>query len=384
MTRRQGPLAGLRVVEVAGIGPGPMAGMLLADQGAEVVRVERPAGHDAGFEVEPRFVLANRGKQRIQLDLKQPAAIDVLLALILRADALIEGFRPGVAERLGFGPDVCQARNQGLVYARVTGWGQTGPMSQRAGHDLNYIAAAGVLHAIGPADGPPVPPLNLVGDFGGGALYAVFGILAALHERQRSGKGQVIDVAMAEGAMSLLTSTFGYTAAGRHARPRGHNLLDGGAPYYGVYQTADDRYITLAPLEPGFFATMLDALGLDRAWLHRRQDEASWPELRRLIAAAVRTRTQEQWRAVLELGDSCFAPVLPVDETVDNPHFAARGSVVVVDGIAQPAPTPRFSRSQADPVASIRPPGADTETVLAGLGYDAAAIADLQRTGVLG
>ncbi len=381
---QSGPLAGLRVVEVTGFGPGPMAGMLLADQGADVVRVDRLASHDSGFEVEPRFFLSNRGKRRIELDLKRPEAVAVLLALIDRADALIEGFRPGVAERLGFGPAVCRERNRRLVYARVTGWGQTGPMAQRAGHDLNYIAAAGVLDAIGPADGPPVPPLNLVGDFGGGALYAVFGILSALHERQRSGEGQVVDVAMAEGALSLLTSMFGYAAAGIHTPRRGHNLLDGGVPYYGIYETADGRYITLAPLEPGFFAAMLDALGLDRGWLGKRNDPETWPELQTQIAAVVRTRTQQEWSDLLERGDSCFAPVLPLQETKAYPHFASRRSVVTVDGIAQPGITPRFDRSQTDRVASVSPPGADAAAILKEMGHDETSIAQLRNCGALG
>lgn len=351
-----GPLQGLSVVEVAGPGPGPMAGMLLADQGAEVVRVERPAGHDTGVHAEPRHLLHNRGKRHVELDLKEAAAVAALNDLIGEADVLIEGFRPGVAERMGFGPDTCLQRNPRLVYARITGWGQDGPLSRRAGHDLNFVAAAGVLGQIGPAGGAPTPPLNLVGDFGGGALYAAFGILAALHERSRSGHGQVVDVSMVEGALSLMTSTFGYAAAGWHRPERGTNLLDGGDPSYSVYRTADDRYVTLGAIEDRFFAEAAGRLGLEREWIGRRHDRTQWPELRARLSDIFARRTSAEWCAELEDSDCCFAPVLSLAETETHPQLAARGSVVRVDGVLQPGVAPRFSRSVASGVQPVAPP----------------------------
>ena len=343
-----GPLAGLRVVEIAGFGPGPMAGMLLADHGAAVTRVERPAGHDAGFAVEPRFFLHNRGKRRVTLDLKQPADLAALLAMIDDADVLIEGFRPGVAERIGVGPEAVTARNPRLIYARVTAWGQDGPWAQVAAHDINVVAATGALASIGPAGGAPAMPLNLVADFGGGALYAVFGILAALHERSSSGLGQVVDVAMAEGALSLMTSTYGYTAAGIHAPPRGGNLLDGGVPWYGVYATADGKWVSVGALEPAFFVNLMTVLGLDPRWLARRDGERE--QLRYEIAAAFATATRDEWVERFVGVEACFAPVLEIAESPAFAQFAARGSLVAVDGIVQPGIAPRFSRSVADPL----------------------------------
>ena len=343
-----GPLAGLNVVEIAGFGPGPMAGMMLADHGAAVTRVERPAGHDAGFHVEDRYFLHHRGKRRVTLNLKQPAELAGLLDLIDAADVLIEGFRPGVAERIGFGPDAVHARNPRLIYARVTAWGQDGPWARVAAHDVNVVAATGALASIGPADGAPAMPLNLVADFGGGAMYAVFGILAALHERHASGKGQVVDVAMAEGALSLMTSTYGYTAAGIHAAPRGGNLLDGGVPWYGVYETADGRWVAVGALEPAFFVNLMTVLDLDTGWLARRDAERT--ELRRQMAMAFARASRDEWVERFAGVEACFAPVLELAEAPAFPQFAARGSLVSVDGVIQPGVAPRFSRSVADPV----------------------------------
>jgi alpha-methylacyl-CoA racemase len=377
-----GPLDGLRVLEIAGFGPGPMAGMLCADHGADVIRVERPAGHDAGFEVEPRYFLHNRGKRCIALDLKNPEGLGILLGLIDRADAIIEGFRPGVAERVGFGPNACRHRNPRLVYARITGWGQTGPYAQRAGHDLNFVAATGVLDSIGPRGGAPTPPLNLVADFGGGALYVVFGILAAIYERNRTGIGQVVDIAMAEGALSLMTSTFGYHAAGIHAAERGANLIDGGAPYYTVYETADGGYVTVGALETPFLAVILDALQINRQWLERRKDRAQWPELNRLMANAFRTKTRREWRDLIEHQDSCFTEVLTIDETAEHPQFVARDSVVTVDGVLQPGIAPRFA-DHPGRVASVPVPGSTTDDVLADLGIGAAEAARLRTVGAV-
>ncbi len=346
-----GPLAGLKVVEIAGFGPGPMAGMLLADHGAAVTRVERPAGHDAGFHVDQRYFLHNRGKRRVTLDLKRPGDLAELLALIDVADVLIEGFRPGVAERIGFGPDAVHARNPRLIYARVTAWGQDGPWSLVAAHDINVVAATGALASIGPADGAPAMPLNLVADFGGGAMYAVFGILAALHERHASGQGQVVDIAMAEGALSLMTSTYGYTAAGIHAAPRGGNLLDGGVPWYGVYATADGKWVSVGALEPAFFVNLMTVLGLDPDWLARREGQRT--ALRREIAAAFATATRDQWVERFAGVEACFAPVLEVEEASAFPQFAARGSLVAVAGVIQPGIAPRFSRSVAAPLQAV-------------------------------
>jgi alpha-methylacyl-CoA racemase len=378
-----GPLKGLRVVEITGFGPGPMAGMLLADHGAEVVRIERPAGHDAGFEVDGRYFLHNRGKRRITLDLKKPEALSILLQLIDRADAVIEGFRPGVAERLGFGPQSCHARNPRLVYARVTGWGQTGPYAQYAGHDLNYVASSGALNAIGPPGGAPVPPLNLVADFGGGGLYAVFGILAAIHERSHTGAGQVVDVAMAEGALSLLTSTFGYAAAGIHTSARGSNVIDGGAPHYAVYETADGGYVTVAALEPQFMAKVLKMLGLDPGLLELRKDRARWPEIRRSMAKAFRARTRREWQELLEREDTCFSSVLSIPETADHPQFAARASVVSADGVLQPGIAPRFERHVGRDVNSIHAPDSDTDWVLGQIGIARDDIVRLKARGAV-
>ena len=304
-----GALAGLRVVELAGFGPGPMAGMMLCDQGAEVIRIERTGAHDHGFEIEPRFFVYNRGKRSVAIDLKQREGLEIVLSLIDRADIVIEGFRPGVAERLGFGPETCQRRNPGLIYGRITGYGQSGPLAQRAGHDLNYTALAGVISLIGPAEGPPVMPLNLVSDFGGGAMYLAFGILAALHERSRSGQGQVIDAAMVEGSLSLLSSTFGYLASGFHSLDRGTNLLDGGVPYYGIFETADGKYVSIGALEPQFFARLVAALGLDPAWIDSRRDRARWPELRRTLEDALLRHDRAHWELALSDIDVCFAPV---------------------------------------------------------------------------
>ena len=346
-----GPLAGLKVVEIAGFGPGPMAGMMLADQGAAVTRVERPAGHDAGFHVDRRYFLHNRGKRLVTLDLKRPEDLAELLTLIDEADVLIEGFRPGVAERIGFGPDAVHARNPRVVYARVTAWGQDGPWSQVAAHDVNVVAATGALASIGPAKGAPTMPLNLVADFGGGAMYAVFGILAALHERQTSGQGQVVDVAMAEGALSLMTSTYGYTAAGIHKTPRGGNLLDGGVPWYGVYATADSKWVSVGALEPAFFVNLMKVLGLNPDWLARRDAQSA--TLREEIAAVFATASRDEWVARFAGVEACFAPVLEVAEAAVFPQFAARGSLVSIDGIVQPGIAPRFSRSVAAPLQAV-------------------------------
>ena len=381
-TSSKGPLHGLRVIELASIGPGPMCCMLLADQGADVVRVDRLQPSGLGLAQERRFEVNGRSRRSVALDLKAPAGRDAVLRLLDGADVLVEGFRPGVTESLGLGPAVCHARNPRLVYGRMTGFGQTGPLSQAAGHDLNYIALTGALHAIGGAGGPPVPPLNLVGDYGGGALYLAFGVMAALFERQRSGLGQVVDAAMVDGAASLASVFYGLQAAGHWAGPRGSNLLDGGAPFYGTYETADGRHISLGPLEPKFFAILAAALGLEERFVKSQYDRQLWPEMRQAIAAAVRGRSRDQWCAQLEGSDACFAPVLAFDEAPHHAHALARGAFVNVDGVQQPAPAPRFDRTPA--AHPRRPPelGEHTLAVLQEAGYSAAEVAALQATGV--
>jgi alpha-methylacyl-CoA racemase len=378
-----GPLSGLRVLEIAAIGPVPMAATLLADLGADVVRVDRPQPSGLGVPLPRRCDVHGRSRRSVAIDLKQPSGVDALLALVARADVLLEGFRPGVAERLGIGPQVCHARQPHLVYGRMTGFGQQGPLAQAAGHDLNYIALSGALHAIGPADGGPVPPLNLVGDYGGGALYLAFGVMAALFERGRSGHGQVVDAAMVDGAASLMGLFHGLSAAGDWRDQRASNLLDGGAPFYATYQTADGRHVALAALEPKFFAELARRIGLPLHFVDAQHDRAQWPQMRAAIAALIRTRTRDEWCERLEGSDACFAPVLSLQEAASHPHAAARAAYVEVEGMMQPAPSPRFDRS---PAMSPRPapePGQHTDEVLREAGFDDAALARLRGTGAI-
>ena len=338
-----GPLAGLRVVEMAGIGPGPFCAMVLADLGAEVLRIERPGSPASATDV------LCRGRTLLALDLRQPAAVQDALALIERADVLIEGFRPGVMERLGLGPEVCRARNPRLVYGRMTGWGQSGPLSQAAGHDINYIAISGALHGIGRSGEAPVPPLNYVGDFGGGAMLLAVGVLAALQERTRSGQGQVIDAAMSDGAALLSAMVYGFKAAGQWGNQRGENLLDGGAHFYDTYACADGRHVAIGAIEPQFYALLRERCGIaDDPTFDAQMDPAGWPLLKLRLADVLRTRTRDEWCALLEGTDACFAPVLDWDEAPRHPHNVARGTFATVDGVVQPAPAPRFSRTPAD------------------------------------
>ena len=364
-----GPLQGLRVIEMAGIGPGPMACMLLADLGADVVRVDRLEPSGLGLAMAPRHDVNSRSRRSVALDLKSDAGRGVALRLIAGADVLVEGFRPGVMEKLGLGPTPCHERNPRLVYGRVTGFGQTGPLAQAAGHDLNYIALTGALHAIGPAGGAPLPPLNLVGDYGGGALYLAFGVMAALFERQRSGQGQVVDAAMVDGAASLASVFFGLQAAGNWAGPRGGNLLDGGAPFYATYQTADGHFISLAPLEPKFFAQLVRALELDERFITRQYDSRVWPELRTAIAQAVKQRSRDDWQQRLEGSDVCFAPVLSFEEAPTHAHALARQAFVDVDGVVQPGPAPRFDRTPAGQPRPAPAAGEHTAQVLQEAGF---------------
>lgn len=379
-----GPLSGLRVIELASIGPGPLCAMLLADQGADVIRIDRTEPSGLGVPMQPRFDVAGRGRRSVALDLKHDAGRDAALRLIDRADALIEGWRPGVAERLGLGPEACAARNPGLVYGRMTGFGQVGPLAQAAGHDINYSALVGALHAIGPVQGRPVPPLNLVADYGGGALYLAYGLMAALFERQRSGRGQVVDAAMVDGASSLMSIFHGLQAAGQwDDRVRGANLLDGGAPFYDTYAASDGRHVALGALEPKFFAELAQRIGLPERFVKRQYDRRLWPEMREAIAAILATRTRDEWGALLEGSDACLAPVLSLTEASRHAHAQARAAFVEVDGVTQPAPAPRFSRSVAPTPKPAPVAGAHSLAVLLEAGFTRDEVDALRKSGTL-
>jgi alpha-methylacyl-CoA racemase len=377
-----GPLQGIRLLEIAGIGPGPYCAMVLADMGAEVVRVVRPG--PGQFGERPSHDLLSRGRRSICVDLKRPEGADTILRLCERADGLFEGFRPGVMERLGLGPDVCLARNPRLVYGRMTGFGQDGPLAQAAGHDINYIALAGVLAHIGRAGQPPTPPINLIGDFGGGGLLLAFGMVCALLERVRSGKGQVVDAAMVDGAAALMTIFHGAQQSGFWKDAAGTNMLDSGAPYYDAYETADGKYVAIGAIEPQFWAELVAKLGLDGEDLPGQNDPAGWSVLRDRLRALFRTRTRAAWCEILEGSDACFAPVLTMAEAREHPHARARDAFVEVAGVAQPRPAPRFSRTdsaiQSAPVAG----GANTDEVLREWGFADAEIANLRDAKAIG
>jgi len=375
-----GPLKGVKVIELAGIGPGPMCAMLLADLGATVLRIDRPGAEDLNLNRPLKYNLLLRSRETLAVDLKNPAGRNLVLRLIEKADVLTEGFRPGVTERLGLGPEDCFQRNRKLVYGRMTGWGQDGPLSQAAGHDLNYIALTGALHAIGPQGAAPVPPLNLVADFGGGALYLAFGIVAALLEARQSGQGQVVDATMLDGVASLMTAFTGMLAAGITDTRRGSNVLDGGAYFYQVYECADGEHVSLAPIEPKFHAELLQRLGLDPAD-YVQMDRPGWPAARDQLAAVFRTKTRAEWCALLEGTDVCFAPVLSLPEAMAHPHNTARGTFVDVAGVMQSAPAPRFSRTVPDKPTPPRPPNADA--ALAGW-LDDKEIVGLRAKGTIG
>lgn len=378
-----GPLRGLKVVELGGVGPTPFACMMLSDMGAEVTQIARLEPVELGSASDARLRISNRGRRSIAVDLKRPEAIEIVRRVVDDADILVEGFRPGVAERLGLGPDDCLERNPRLVYGRMTGWGQDGPLAHVAAHDLNFIAITGALHAIGPADGPPVSPLNYVGDFGGGALYLLAGVLAAVIESRQSGRGQVIDAAIVDGATSLSTFIFTQMANGTWSDRRGSNLADGGRPYYDVYETADGKFVSLAAIESRFYKRFLELAGMDASDLPDQNDAAAWPILRERIAAVLRTRSRDEWTAILGDSDSCFAPVLTTSEAKDHPHMAARRSLVQVDGVLQPAPAPRFSRTECEIAGPPTVAGAHTDAILAELGYDAATVAKLRAEAVV-
>jgi alpha-methylacyl-CoA racemase len=374
-----GPLAGVRVVELAGLGPAPFAGMVLADLGADVVRVDRPDRPNA----VARMDVLNRGRRSIAVDLKHPDGVEVVLRLAAGSDALIEGFRPGVAERLGIGPEACLDRNPRLVYGRMTGWGQDGPYAAEAGHDITYAAVAGALAHIGRAGQPPTPPLNLVADFGGGGMLLAVGVVSAVLSAQRTGEGQVVDAAMVDGVALLMAPFFMALRSGFFTDERGTNMLDSGAPYYDCYACADGRYVAVGALESQFYAALLDGLGLDAAELGAQNDPANWPEMRRRFTTAFATRTRDEWVAHFAGRDACVAPVNTTEDTFGDPHMAARGTVVEPEGVPQPAPAPRFS---ATPATLDRPPprpGEHTGEVLADIGYGADAVGALLASGAV-
>lgn len=378
-----GPLSGFKIIEIAGIGPGPYGAMLLADLGADIIRIDR-AGNVVGGDPDnpPADVLA-RGRRSIGVDLKNPDGVSTVLDLVDSADALIEGFRPGVMERLGLGPDVCLERNPRLVYARMTGWGQSGPYASAAGHDINYIALAGALEPLGRAGEKPTPPINLVGDFGGGGMMLAFGVCAALLETSRSGEGQVIDAAMIDGAASLMTMTWSFKAMGIWRDERGTNMLDTGAHFYDTYETADGKYVSIGSIEPQFYAELLRLTGLEGEELPRQMDRSAWPELKDRLADVFRSKTRDEWCEIMEHTDVCFAPVLAMDEAPEHPHIAERGTFTEVAGITQPAPAPRFSRT---PGSIDRPPphpGQHTDEALAAWGFDPEKIEKLRASGAV-
>ena len=373
-----GALSGVKVVEFAGIGPGPFCCMLLADMGAEVIRVDRAmnVGNDL---YDPKYNSLLRGRKNLALDLKNPDGVEAALKLCERADILIEGFRPGVMERLGLGPDVCLKRNPKLVYGRMTGWGQTGPLAQAAGHDINYISLTGALHSIGRPGEKPVPPLNLVGDFGGGALYLAMGMLAALVEAQRSGKGQVVDAAMTDGATSLMAMFYGFTASGMWQEPHGTNMLDGGAHFYDTYETKDGKWISIGSIEPQFYAILREKAGLTDSLWDAQMDRAKWPEMKKKIEEVFKTKTRDEWCEIMEGTDICFAPVLSIKEAINHPHNKARETIVEIDGVAQPNVAPRFSRTESKIQGPAPVIGEHTESALKDWGFSDGDVEGLKK-----
>ena len=380
-----GPLKGYRVIEMAGIGPAPFCAMMLADMGAEIIRVDRREDADLGVPGRaPKYDVMARGRRTIAVDVKSEAGRDVVRRLCAKADALIEGFRPGVMERLGLGPDDLATVNPRLVFGRMTGFGQEGAYAPRAGHDINYIALAGVLHSIGHAGQPPIHPLNLVGDYGGGGMYLAFGVVCAMLEAQKSGKGQVVDAAMIDGSASLMTMFHGMWAEGRWNLERGTNMLDSGAPWYNCYETKDAKWVSIGSIEKRFYAELLQRLGLGNEKLPGQMDRAGWPVLKARFTGIFKSKTRAEWEKVFEGSDACFAPVLTLEEAPAHPHNAERSGFIVRDGVQQPAPAPRFSRTVPELAHPPKAAGVDTREILAEAGYGAAEIAALETKGVVG
>ncbi len=362
-----GPLKGIRIVEIGSIGPGPFCAQMLADMGADVIRVDRKGA--AGDQIGGKFNILHRNRRSVTVDLKKPEGVETVLRLVEKADALIEGFRPGVTERLGIGPVVSLKRNPKLVYGRMTGWGQDGPLAEAAGHDINYIALSGALHAIGLNDQAPVPPLNLVGDFGGGGLILAFGIVCAILETRKSGKGQIIDTSMVDGSAALMGMFFGFHAAGVWSEKRGVNLLDGGAHFYGTYETADGKWVSIGSIEPQFYKLLLEHAGIEDPAFDNQMDFQKWPELKEKLAAIFKTKTRDEWCEIMEGTDVCFAPVLSFSEVQQHPHNAARKTFIEVDGVVQPAPVPRFSRTKPEVKMGPPAPGEHNESALSDWGF---------------
>lgn len=366
-----GPINGVQIVEIGGIGPVPFCGQLLSDMGANVIRVERKG---EPRDVAPKYDVLLRGRRSIILDLKKPQGIEIVLRLIDKADGLIEGFRPGVMERLGIGPDICLKQNPRLVYGRLTGWGQDGPLAQAAGHDINYIALTGALHAIGPFNQKPVPPLGLVGDNGGGGLFLAFGLMCALFEASSSGQGQVVDMSMVEGVAALMGWYYGAWAAGEWIDQRGMNIGDGGAHFYDTYETADGKWISIGAIEPKFYALLLELIGAEDPEFENQMDASQWPMLNKKFARIFKSKTRHEWCELMEGTDACFAPVLSIEEAMQHPHNIERKTFIKMNGIRQPAPLPRFSRTRPQIQGPTPKPGEDTESVLHELGYTTAEI----------
>jgi alpha-methylacyl-CoA racemase len=369
-----GPLKGIKVVELAGIGPGPFCGMLLSDMGADVIRIDRKGGRGGS-----KFDITSRGRRSIAVDLKKPEGVEAVLKLIEQADMLQEGYRPGVMERLGLGPEVCLKRNPKLVYGRMTGWGQTGPLAQAAGHDINYISLTGALHAIGPKDGKPVPPLNLVGDFGGGALYLAMGMLAALVEAQRSGKGQVVDAAMTDGSASLMAMFYGFMGSGMWKDEKASNLLDGGAHFYDTYETSDGKWISIGSIEPQFYALLREKAGLADDAFDAQMDGAQWPALKEKLTELFKTKTRDEWTEIMEGTDICYGPILSLKEAPNHPHNQARETFVERDGVVQPNVAPRFSRTESQIQGPSPHCGEHSKDILSEWGFADEAIQALEK-----
>ena len=378
-----GPLAGVKIVEMVGLGAAPFCAMMLADMGAEVIRVDRHGGNELMSAMPPRFDTMARGRRSLAINLKKPGAVEAVLRLAAGADILLEGFRPGVMERMGLGPDACLARNPRLVYGRLTGWGQEGPLAQAAGHDINYIALSGVLHTIGKAGEPPVTPMNLVGDFAGGGMLLAFGVLCALREAERSGQGQVVDAAMVDGSALLATMNWGLLAAGRWRNERGSNVMDNGAHFYSSYACADGRYVCVASAEPQFYALLRRLASLEDPAFDAQHDFRAWPDLKERLAQVFKTKTRAEWCALMEGTDVCFAPVLDWNEAPQHPHNRARGVFMDIDGVRQPAPAPRFSRTPAARPQAPSVVGADTLAVLRDWGFEQATLDELSAAGAI-